>query len=190
MVINNLANFFTLIRVILAPIIFICILEPSLHIPALLLFVFASFTDYLDGYFARKTNSVSVIGEVIDPIADKILIVFIFFGLAVYLHSYLIAFAASAIIAREIWVGALRDLNARNSNSQATKVLYIAKIKTSIQLFTIGVYLIGLALSNMLILVIADIFIIISVLITLYTGFIYSYNTFKANKPNKQNPGL
>ena len=94
MVINNLANFFTLIRVILAPIIFICIIEPSLHIPALLLFVFASFTDYLDGYFARKTNSVSVIGEVIDPIADKILIVFIFFGLAVYLHSYLIAFAA------------------------------------------------------------------------------------------------
>ena len=139
---------------------------------------FASFTDYLDGYFARKTNSVSVIGEVIDPIADKILIVFIFFG-SVYLHSYLIAFTASAIIAREIWVGALRDLNARNLNSQATKVLDIAKIKTTIQLFTIGVYLIGLALSNMLIIVIADILIIISVLITLYTGFIYTFNSFK-----------
>ena len=49
MVINNLANFFTLLRVILAPIIFILILEPSLHVQALLLFVFASFTDYLDG---------------------------------------------------------------------------------------------------------------------------------------------
>jgi len=179
MVINNLANFFTLIRVILAPIIFICILEPSLHVLALLLFVFASFTDYLDGYFARKTNTVSIVGEVIDPIADKILIVFIFFGLAVYLHSYLIAFAASTIIAREIWVGALRDLNARNSNSQATKVLYIAKIKTTIQLFTIGIYLIGLAFSNMLVVIIADIFIIISLLITLYTGFIYTYNSLK-----------
>ena len=179
MVINNLANFFTLIRVILAPIIFICILEPSLHVLALLLFVFASFTDYLDGYFARKTNTVSVVGEVIDPIADKILIVFIFFGLAVYLHSYLIAFAASTIIAREIWVGALRDLNARNSNSQATKVLYIAKIKTTIQLFTIGIYLIGLAFNNMLVIIIADIFIIISLIITLYTGFIYTYNSFK-----------
>jgi len=179
MVINNLANFFTLIRVILAPIIFICILEPSLHVLALLLFVFASFTDYLDGYFARKTNTVSVVGEVIDPIADKILIVFIFFGLAVYLHSYLIAFAASTIIAREIWVGALRDLNARNSNSQATKVLYIAKIKTTIQLFTIGIYLIGLAFNNMLVIIIADIFIIISLIITLYTGFIYTYNSLK-----------
>tara|TARA_B100000085_G_C18431901_1_gene467126 strand:+ start:123 stop:677 length:555 start_codon:yes stop_codon:yes gene_type:complete len=179
MVKNNLANFFTLIRVILAPIIFICILEPALHIPALLLFIFASFTDYLDGYFARKTNSVSVIGEVIDPIADKILIVFIFFGLSVYLHSYLIAFAASAIVAREIWVGALRDLNARNSNNNATKVLYIAKIKTTIQLLTIGVYLVGLAFSNMLTIIVADILIIISVLITIYTGFIYTYNTFK-----------
>ena len=187
MVINNLANIFTFLRIFLAPIIFACILEPQLHILALLLFSFASFTDYLDGYFARKTNSVSVIGEVIDPIADKILIVFIFFGLAVYLHSYLLAFAASTIIAREIWIGALRDLNARNLNSQATKVLYIAKIKTTIQLFTIGVYLIGLALSNMLILVIADIFIIISVLITLYTGFIYSYNTFKKDNSDKLN---
>ena len=60
MVINNLANFFTLIRVILAPIIFICIIEPSLHIPALLLFVFASFTDYLDGYFARNAQHLNV----------------------------------------------------------------------------------------------------------------------------------
>ena len=179
MVINNLANFFTFLRVILAPIIFICILEPSLHVVALLLFVFASFTDYLDGYFARKTNTVSVIGEVIDPIADKILIVFIFFGLAVYLHSYLIAFAASIIIAREIWVGALRDLNARNSNSQATEVLYIAKIKTTIQLFTIGIYFIGLVFNNMLVIIIADIFLIIALFITLYTGLIYTYNSFK-----------
>ena len=184
MVINNLANFFTLIRVILAPIIFISIIEPSLHVLALLLFVFASFTDYLDGYCARKTNTVSVVGEVIDPIADKILIVFIFFGLTVYLHSYLIAFSASTIIAREIWVGALRDLNARNSNSQATKVLYIAKIKTTIQLFTIGIYMIGLAFSNMLVIIIADIFIIISLLITLYTGFIYTYNSIKLLKKN------
>lgn len=179
MVTNNIANLFTLIRIFLAPLIFICILMPSMHLIALILFIFASFTDYLDGYFARKTNSVSAIGEVLDPIADKILIVFIFFGLAVNLTSYLLAFAASIIIAREIWVGALRDLNSRNSNNDATKVIYLAKIKTTIQLFTIGVYLIGLAFSIMFLIVIADILLIISVLITLYTGFIYTYNTLK-----------
>lgn len=190
MVKNNLANLFTLTRIILAPIIFICILEPSMHIAALILFIFASFTDYLDGFFARKTNSVSIFGEIIDPIADKILIVFIFFGLAVNLNSYLIAFAASTIIAREIWVGSLRDLNARSSNSQATKVLYIAKIKTTIQLITISVYLFGLAISNMLLIVIADISLIISLIITLYTGFIYTHNTFKKDKLKKLNSNL
>lgn len=178
--VNNLANIFTLLRVLLAPIIFICILL-SLNFTALIVFVFAAFTDYLDGYFARKTNSVSVIGEVLDPIADKILIVFIFFGLSVHLDSYLVAFAASIITAREIWVGALRDLNARSSNQNATKVLYISKIKTSIQLFTISIYLVALAINNMLLIVISDVFLIISVLITLYTGFIYTQNTFQSS---------
>ncbi|MDC0392744.1 CDP-diacylglycerol--glycerol-3-phosphate 3-phosphatidyltransferase [Gammaproteobacteria bacterium] len=179
MVIKNLANFFTFLRIGLAPVIFVCLLDSSMHLLALVLFMFASFTDYLDGYFARKTNTVSVIGEVVDPIADKILIVFIFYGLAVNLDSYLIAFAASVIVAREIWVGALRDLNARNSNSDATKVLFISKIKTTIQLFTISIYLLGLSINNMLMIVIADIFLFISVFITLYTGFLYTYNTLK-----------
>lgn len=179
MVANKLANFFTFLRMFLAPIIFICIINPSLQTLAIVLFIIASLTDYLDGYFARKTNNVSVLGEVIDPIADKILIVFIFFGLAVYLHSYLIAFAASIIVAREIWVGALRDLNSRNLNTNATKVLFISKIKTTIQLFTISVYLLGLAANNMIIIVIADILLFISVLITLYTGFLYSYKSLR-----------
>lgn len=179
MVTNNLANFFTLTRIFLAPLIFVCILESSLHSTALVLFVFASFTDYLDGYFARKTSSVSVIGEVLDPIADKILIVFIFFGLAVNLNSYLLAFSAAIMITREIWVGALRDLNARNSNQEATKVFYMAKIKTAIQLFTISIYLFSLTINSMLLIVIADIFLIISVIITLYTGFLYTLSTFK-----------
>lgn len=177
MVIFNLANFFTFLRILLAPIILICIQDPSLYLAALILFIFASFTDYIDGYIARKFNSVSSLGEVLDPIADKILIVFIFFGLAVNLSSYLIAFAGSIIIAREIWVGALRDLNARNSNNQATKVLFISKIKTTIQLITISIYLFGLSTNSMLMIVIADIFMFISVLITLYTGLLYTHST-------------
>ena len=182
MVIKNLANFFTFLRIGLAPVIFVCLLDSTMHLLALVLFMFASFTDYLDGYFARKTNTVSVIGEVIDPIADKILIVFIFYGLAVNLDSYLIAFAASAIVAREIWVGALRELNARNSNTDATKVLFISKIKTTIQLFTITIYLFGLAVNNMLLLVIGDIVLLISLFITLYTGFLYTVNSFTTDE--------
>ena len=146
---------------------------------ALVLFFIAGLTDYFDGFLARKYNATSQIGEILDPIADKILIIFLFFGLALNLSSFLIGFAGSLIITREIWISALRDFNSRNNNVNATKVIYIAKIKTTIQLFTIAVYLAALAFNKMLLVILGDIFIIISVLITLYTGYVYTHNTFK-----------
>jgi CDP-diacylglycerol--glycerol-3-phosphate 3-phosphatidyltransferase len=136
-------------------------------------------TDYLDGYLARKYNAVSQLGEVLDPIADKILILFVLFALAINLSSYLIGFLGAIIITREIWVGALRDLNARNRKSNVTKVTFIAKLKTTIQLFTIFLYLTGLVLNNMIIIVLGDLFLFISLFITLYTGYIYTHNSFK-----------
>ena len=154
-------------------------MSPDGYLLALILFFIAGITDYFDGFLARKYNAVSKFGEILDPIADKILILFVLFGLSINLSSYLVGFIGAIIITREIWVGALRDLNARNGKSDATKVTFIAKIKTSIQIFTISIYLFGLTLNNMLILVIGDIFLFISLFITLYTGFIYSINTFK-----------
>ena len=145
----------------------------------MLSFFLAGITDYIDGYLARKYNAVSQFGEILDPIADKILILFVLFGLAINLSSYLIGFIGSIVITREIWVGALRDLNARNGNSDATKVTFLAKIKTTVQLLTLSIYLFGLAINNMLVLIIADIFLFISLFITLYTGLIYTINTLK-----------
>jgi phosphatidylglycerophosphate synthase len=91
-------------------------------------------------------------------------------------------FIGAIIITREIWVGALRDLNARNGITDATKVTFLAKIKTTAQLFTLSIYLFGLAINNMLIIVIADILLFISLIITLYTGLIYTLNTLKTNE--------
>ena len=139
-------------------------------------------TDYFDGYLARKYSAVSQLGEILDPIADKILVLFVLFGLAINLSSYLIGFIGAIVITREIWVGALRDLNARNGKSDATKVTFLAKIKTSVQLLTLSIYLFGLAINNMLIIVIADILLFISLFITLYTGLIYTLKTFKKNE--------
>jgi phosphatidylglycerophosphate synthase len=102
--------------------------------------------------------------------------------LAINLSSYLIGFIGALIIAREIWVGALRDMNARNAKSDATKVTFLAKIKTTIQLFTISIYLLGLATNNMLLLVIGDILLFISLFITLYTGFLYTVNSLRADE--------
>jgi CDP-diacylglycerol--glycerol-3-phosphate 3-phosphatidyltransferase len=172
-------NLLTFSRILLAGIIFLLLMSADGYLLALILFYIASITDWLDGYLARKYNAVSNLGEILDPIADKILIVFIFFGLSVNLSSYMVAFLAALIISREVWVGALRDMNARNNNSDATKVTFLAKIKTTIQLFTISIYLIALTINNMLLISIAHILLIISVIITLYTGLLYTLISFK-----------
>ena len=176
---TTLINILTLSRILLAAIIFVLLMSPDGYLLALVLFFLAGVTDYFDGYLARKYNAVSQLGEILDPIADKILILFVLFGLAINLSSYLIGFIGSIVITREIWVGALRDLNARNGNSDATKVTFLAKIKTTVQLLTLSIYLFGLAINNMLVLIIADIFLFISLFITLYTGLIYTINTLK-----------
>jgi CDP-diacylglycerol--glycerol-3-phosphate 3-phosphatidyltransferase len=172
-------NLLTLSRIFLAAIIFLLLTSSDGYLTALILFFIAGITDYLDGYLARNYNAVSQLGEILDPIADKILILFLLFGLSINLSSYLIGFIGATIITREIWVGALRDLNARNGKSNATKVTFLAKIKTSVQLFTISIYLLGLTINNMFLIIIADILLFISLFITLYTGLIYSINTFK-----------
>ena len=174
-------NFLTLSRIILAAVIFLLLMSPDGYLLALILFYTAALTDWLDGYLARKYNAVSQLGEILDPIADKILIVFVFFALSINLSNYLIGFVASLIITREIWVGALRDLNARNNNSDATKVTFLAKIKTTVQLFTISIYLLGLTFNSMITIIIGDIFLLISLFITLYTGLEYTLKSFNKN---------
>ena len=177
---TTIINILTLSRILLAAIIFVLLISPDGYLLALVLFFLAGVTDYFDGYLARKYNAVSELGEILDPIADKILILFVLFGLAINLSSYLIGFLGAAIITREIWVGALRDFNARNGKSDATKVTFLAKIKTSVQIFTLSIYLFALAFDNMLLVIIADILLFASFIITIYTGFIYSLNTFKS----------
>jgi len=174
----NLINLITLSRILLAPIIFIFITRGD-YLFCLILFFLAGITDYLDGYLARKYNAESELGEILDPIADKILVIFLFMALAVNLDSYLIAFLSSLILVRELGVAALRDYSSRNNLSHRTKVTSLAKTKTSIQLFTIGSYLLALTLKINLLIIISDIFLIIATFITLYTGYQYSLNVFK-----------
>ena len=172
-------NLITVSRMVFGAIIFVLLTRTELYWYAFILFFIASITDYFDGYLARKYNLVSQLGEILDPIADKILIVFLLFALAVNLTSYYIGFLSAIIITREIWVGALRDFNARQQNSNATRVTFLAKIKTTIQLFTISTYLLGLAMNNMVIVFIADIMLFLSFIVTVYTGWVYTLNTFK-----------
>ena len=175
----NILNTITLSRILCAILIYFFLFLESQYLVALLLFGIASFSDFLDGYVARKTNNESVLGEILDPIADKLLIVFVLIGLSINLDSFLIGFISAVIISREVWVAALRDINARNNQSDKTKVTFLAKTKTAIQMFAILMYLFGLTLNNMTVLFFADIVLIIAVLVTIQTGFQYTISTFK-----------
>ena len=175
---TNFINFITIARIFLAPIILVFLIFGN-YLVCVLLFFLAGLTDYFDGYLARKYNAVSELGEILDPIADKVLVVFILIGLSVELDSQLMALLSSLIIAREIGVAALRDYSARNNLSERTKVTFLAKAKTSVQLLTIGLYLLALAISFNLLIVISDIFLIVATFITLYTGYQYTLNVFK-----------
>ena len=172
-------NILTFSRIFLAALIFLLLMSPDRYLLSLILFFVAGITDYFDGYLARKYNAISQLGEILDPIADKILILFVLFGLAINLSSYLVGFIGAIIITREIWVGALRDFNARQNKSHITKVTFIAKMKTTIQFITISVYLLGLSLNYMLLIVLADILLVMAMIITLYTGYIYTRSSFK-----------
>ena len=177
--ISSLINFLTILRIFLGLVISLLIILGDGYNLALILFFLAGVSDFFDGYFARKYNATSQIGEILDPIADKILVVFILITLSINLSSSLIAFSSALIISREIWVSALRDHSARNNISNATKVTYLAKIKTAIQMLTIFLYLLGLATSKMIIIIFADALIVLSVLITLYTGYSYTLSVLK-----------
>lgn len=177
--ITNILNVITLSRILCAIFIYLFLYLESQYLIALFLFGIASFSDFLDGYIARKTNSESVLGEILDPIADKLLIVFVLIGLSINLDSFLIGFISAVIISREIWVAALRDINARNNQSDKTQVTFLAKTKTAIQMFAVLMYLFGLTINNMIILFFADIILIVALLVTIQTGLQYTISTFK-----------
>jgi len=176
---NCFIQLLTYFRILIAPIIFILITLYESYGLALFLFFLASVSDYWDGFLARKYKLESKIGAVLDPIADKILITFLILALSLELSSIFIGLMGGLMLAREFWVGALRDLNARQNNSNATKVTRLAKIKTFIQFITFSLYLFGLTTNNSLILFVSNFLLFLALIITLQTGLSYTMSTFK-----------
>ena len=172
-------HFLTFFRIVSAPIIFILITFFHFYGFALVLFLLASLSDYWDGFFARRYNLESVFGAILDPIADKILVIFLTFAFSIEFSSLFIAFIGGLILAREFWVSALRDLNAREGNSNLTQVTFLAKLKTVTQFTSFFGFLFGLFINNTLIIFISNFFLFLALIITLQTGLSYTIATFK-----------
>ena len=104
----NLPNFLTVVRILLVPVLVVALLEKthSGDVLAAVVFAVASVTDAIDGWLARTRNSVTTFGKLMDPIADKLLIVAALVALVSL--NRLDAWVAMVIIAREFAVTVLR----------------------------------------------------------------------------------
>jgi CDP-diacylglycerol---glycerol-3-phosphate 3-phosphatidyltransferase len=131
----NLPNFLTVLRIMLVPVLVVALLgnTPSGDVLAAVVFVLASLTDFVDGYLARSRGSITTFGKLMDPLADKLLIVAAL--LALVSLNRLAAWVAMVIIARELAVTVLRM-----GATQAGVVMganMFGKVKTCLQIATI-----------------------------------------------------
>ena len=105
------------------------------HLLSALLFAFAAFTDWLDGYLARTLNQTSAFGAFLDPVADKLMVAA---ALIILVNlEYVDALVAFIIIGREIAISALREWMAQLGSSKSIAVSMLGKIKTSFQMIAI-----------------------------------------------------
>ena len=140
----KIPNLLTIGRIIVVPVFVITFFLPGMYgdlIP-FFLFVGASFTDFLDGLLARLLKEESKLGELLDPLADKILVcaVLILLVMNETIKNYEVI-AAIIILTREILVSSLREFLATIKISMP--VTNLAKFKTFLQMFAISVLLTG-----------------------------------------------
>ncbi len=177
----NIANKLTTLRIVLV-FVFMGIIWLPLNLSqnvvlwsALAIFVIASFTDFLDGYLARKLNLVTNLGKFMDPLADKMLvtgamIAIIDFGIRGILPAgNLPAWIVVVILLREFMVSGVRLVAA--SENKVIAANYLGKVKTVVQMVMIIVYLIPIA--NPIISVLAICLAYAALILTVASGFQY-----------------
>ena len=131
----NLPNTLTLSRILLVPVIVILLYFPSrlTCVVACFSFILASFTDFIDGYIARRTNMVTRMGKFLDPLADKVLISSVLIMLVQL--GWAEAWVAIVIICRELIITGLRAIAADEGVLIAADTF--GKLKTVIQMMAL-----------------------------------------------------
>ena len=179
---KNLPNVLTISRIVLLAPLLIMIYLPNdqLNLISVILFILIALTDFFDGFFARRQNVTSEFGKMLDPIADKLLVVGVLIVLMIKgTIEDLSILPALLIIFREIFISGLREF-AANRNSQASiDVSQVGKLKTAIQMLSLLLILSSLVLKNLIILLnIGIIFLWISMLLALISGYKYYKSVF------------
>ncbi|MDE2308050.1 MAG: CDP-diacylglycerol--glycerol-3-phosphate 3-phosphatidyltransferase [Xanthomonadaceae bacterium] len=178
----NLPTWLTLFRVALLPVMVAVFYLPfpGHNITAAIVFVLAAFTDWLDGYLARRMNLTSAFGAFLDPVADKLMVTVTLF-LLVQSHpsgnwsGVLMAITAAVIVGREISVSALREWMAEIGMSATVKVALIGKLKTVMQMVALVVLIVQheKAASALRLYHIGEALLVIAGVLTIWSGLYY-----------------
>lgn len=133
---TSLPNLLTLMRIMLIPIFIMVFYLPFnwAHITAAGIFFAACFTDWLDGFIARKFHLMSPFGAFLDPVADKLLVSTSLLLLVGAKDLNYITIPAIVIVGREIVISALREWMAEIGQRTSVTVNYIGKVKTTLQM--------------------------------------------------------
>jgi CDP-diacylglycerol---glycerol-3-phosphate 3-phosphatidyltransferase len=126
---TSLPNLLTLLRIVLIPVFIMIFYLPFkwAHLIAAIIFAAASFTDWLDGYLARKLKMMSPFGAFLDPVADKLLVSTSLLLLVGAKDINYITIPAIVIVGREIVIG----------RRASVTVGYIGKVKTTFQMIAL-----------------------------------------------------
>ena len=177
---KKIPNLLTIGRIIIVPFFVLAFYLPGFYgdLTACVLFVIASFTDFLDGMLARMMGEESKLGELLDPIADKIIVAtaLILLVMSGTIKHYEVI-AAIIILTREILISGLREFLARGQIK--LPVTNLAKLKTFLQMIAIALLLTGETGNKILNFqdynaqTVGIILLWLSAFLTLYTGYEY-----------------
>lgn len=192
----NLANKLTLLRIVLIPFFIVCFYIPNLvfntidlnhyqipyaYIIALVIFLIAAITDFIDGYIARKYNMITDFGKFMDPLADKLLVTAAL--LMLLEHTLVSGWVVFIILAREFIVTGFRMLAA--SKGIVIAAGWLGKIKTVAQFIMISTLLLLNYPFELLNLPVDQIFVALAVILTIASGIEYIYQNRQILKDTK-----
>lgn len=125
------------------PVFVVIYLSPGAwtYLASAALFGLAAFTDWLDGYLARRLNQTTPFGAFLDPVADKLIVVSALVVLIAQHHNMWLTLPGLIIVGREIVISALREWMAEMNSSGAVAVSMLGKVKTTLQMVAIALLL-------------------------------------------------
>ncbi|MFM2483661.1 CDP-diacylglycerol--glycerol-3-phosphate 3-phosphatidyltransferase [Celerinatantimonas yamalensis] len=136
---KTIPNILTLFRLILIPFFLVAFYLPVpwAYTASAAIFVLAAFTDYLDGFLARRLKQTTAFGAFLDPVADKVMVTTTLVVLVEHYDSIWISLPAMVVIGREVVISALREWMAELGSRASVAVNKLGKYKTAAQMASI-----------------------------------------------------